>query len=477
MQLYERFKKCLAEGNDADFFDADDLIIIIDQAVDLEDEYVQIEALMRGYRFFPDNEELASRRAFLYYDLNLDSGVKNMVEHKTDDSPMWDLLRLRLRESDDTIARDAENILDAILKRPEKFDDETIIQLVDCASACGLYDWLKANEKQLRKKTDYLPTLLYELFIVADMKPDNEYSLKLLEELTEIEPFNVDFWSALAQTQCNAELLDAAMTSADYALALDSENSGVLALKASILIRKEQFSEAMEILDPLYASAPSALVGELRVRAFYGLAQLPEAIAALTEACQKYPEDRGLMEVALYLQHPEIARLTDSHYLASPAEEQEKWHDWARSHYVNGRLYEAAEVLQSLRRNKALSFRGYKMLASALFCAEEYPAAIDLLESALEGETEAVMPDVVTAGLLSLLKTGQKREAKKMFKRVMGLFPLSIREDWTLTSTLESIGFSSFLGLVHTLLEKPGPIDAEEIDIFHFPLNYNNDNE
>lgn len=477
LKLYERFKEALAEGNDTEFFDADDLVIIIDQAVDLQDEYVQIEALMRGYRFFPDNEELASRRAYLYFDLNIDAGVRNMVEHKRNDAPIWDLLGLRMREGDDSAAEETREILAEIIRRPEKFDDETMIQLVDCASACGMYDWLKENEALLRKKTDYLPTLLYELFIVADMRSDNEYSLKLLEELTELEPFNVEFWAALAQTQCNADNLDAAMTSIDYALAIDSENVQVLTLKASILIRREYYVDALKILEPLYASAPSALAGELKVRAYFGASTLNRTYEVLSEVCAAYPENRSLMEVALFLHPADIDRLLDMHYAATPAEERNDWHDWARRYYISGQLAEASAIYQCLRRNKMLNYAGYKMLATALYCSDNFEQSILLLSAVLDDEPAGLMPDVITSGLLSLIRTGQKRVAKTVFKKVTKAFPLSIREDWTLTSSLEHLGFTSFMSMVHAMLERRGPIDIEEIDIFHFPHNYRENDE
>ena len=146
LKLYERFRDSLAKGGDSDaeFFDADDLLIIIDQAVDLDDEYVEIEAIMRGYRFFPDNEELRARRAFLYFDLNLDRGVENIQAALSPDSPMKKILSLRSKEG--SIDPDtAKRVLDSIVVDGRKFDDETIIQLVDCASACECYDWLKAN--------------------------------------------------------------------------------------------------------------------------------------------------------------------------------------------------------------------------------------------------------------------------------------------------------------------------------------------
>lgn len=477
LQLYERFKKSLQEGNDNEFFDADDLVVIIDQAVDLEDEYVQIEALMRGYRFFPENEELANRRAFLYYDLNLNVGVQNMIKHKPDNSPMWEILRLRIREGEYVDVDNARATLESLLNGDEKFDDETVIQFVDCASASGLYEWLKKNENNIRKKTDYLPTLLYELFIISDINSDYEYGIKLLEELTEIEPFNGDFWTALAQTQDNADLSQAALMSIEYALAIDSENLSILSLKASILIRLKRYDEALSLINSLPSKTLTPLLGALKAHALFDLDRIGESCRVIEEFCKAFPDDRRLVESALCMNHYSIDSILNEHYEASSIAEQKKWEDWARSHYLDGRILEASKILQCLRKRNELTFAGYKALATALLCSKSFVEATELLNSALDSEHEALVPDVIIAGLVSHAYLNQKSEAQRVFEIIMTRFPLSIRGDWTLSSTLESIGFSSFLGHFNTLLEKNGPIDVNEIDIFHFPFseNYNND--
>lgn len=470
LKLYERFRQSLVEGNDAEFFDADDLIIIIDQAVDLEDEYVQIEAIMRGYRFFPDNEELANRRAFLYYDLHLDRGVENMVTHRSDSSPMWDILKLRLTE--DVSPENAEAALNQILATPGKFDDETVIQLVDCASASGCYRWLKDHEAELRAKTEYLPSLLYELFIVADTVPDNEYSVSLLEELTELEPFNADFWFALAQEQSNLERLDDALTSIDYALAIDSENLGVLTLKASVYIRQDKYQEALHILEQLHTTAPDHIVDELRIRAMYGLGQNAQIFFAINEAAEAYPAERIFFEFALFIEHPEIQRLMQTHFDASSDDDRNKWMDWGVDHYVAGHFNAAVQIFYTLFLNQHIPYRGFKYLASALFCAEQYEACIALLDTALENH-DLMIPDIVVAGLLSLVKQGKKRNLKSAFKKVMAQFPMSIKEPWALSSTLENLGFTSFLGILQQNLDAGQMPDFDELNIFHFPQSYN----
>lgn len=481
LQLYERFKQSLAEGSDADFFDADDLVIIIDQAVDLEDEYVQIEALMRGYRFFPDNAELANRRAFLYYDLNIDAGVKDMLAGKRDDSPMWDILKVRSAAAEAgqsvVFGDSARKMLSEVLARDGKFDDETVIQFVDCAADCGLFDWLVENEKTLREKTDYLPTLLYEMFVIADGRGDFDCCLRLLEELTEIEPFNIDFWNALAQTQSSADNLTEALSATDYALAIDSDNAMALTLRASVLIRMDLYAEALEIIDQLLASGANPLLCELKVRALYGMGDNLAVKIALDRFVSDFPTDSNLINLALYIMPDNLSNLLMLHYMAISPDERRQWHELAHAYYTSGKLREAAAMLRCALSNDDLSYHGLKMLATCYYCGKNYKASLDLLTEAMANPEPLLIPDVVIGGILASLRLDGKRKTKSLYQNVLKLFPLSVREDWTMSSVMQKVGFTSLMGLLNDLLEQSGRIDVEEIDIFNVPRSYDGENE
>lgn len=479
LELYNRFKQSLKEGADDDrFYDADDLIIIHDQAVDLDDQYVQIETLMRGFRYFPENEELATRRGFLYYDLNLDNGVNDMLENHTDNSPMWDLLKVRLRETDEAAAADIRAALDRLLQHPDRFDDETVIQLVDAASAAGCYSWLKENEKALRKKTEYLPSLLYELFIVSDLNGDRPYGMKLLEELTEIEPFNLDFWLALAQTQLQELDPEGALASCDYAMAIASDDVNVLSTKATALGLLGRFEEVIELVDPVLAADPTSILAESKVRALIGMNRpelMQEAFDILYRLTHLYPENRALTGLALEVNMPGIEKALLRHYDACSEADRDDWFEWARRLYVSGHPAEAADLLEVLRRKGKLDFAGMKFLASALYTGGRFEECATHFLETLGESPKDVSPDLAVAGLLSLLRLKRKSECKKALKVLLDMFPLNIKSDWMISSTLETIGFSSFIGMLNTMLKGNGNVDLDVLDIFHLPSNYNDE--
>ena len=82
------------------------------------------------------------------------------------------------------------------------FEDEWIIQLVqdrfgDRGSLRG--SW--SREERIMRLTDYPQTFLYEMVEVAKVNYDYEVAMTCAEQLTDLEPFNCEFWENLAEIQ------------------------------------------------------------------------------------------------------------------------------------------------------------------------------------------------------------------------------------------------------------------------------------
>lgn len=476
LNLYNRFKESLKNGDDSTFYDADDLIIIIDQAVDLEDEYTEIEAIMRGYRFFPDNEELASRRAFLYYDMNLNEGVDNMRGQLTADSPMNQILRIRRMEEIPENREAIISLLNQIVETTGLLDDEEMIQLVDCAGATMNLDWLKANEEKLRKKTDYLPTLLYEIFIVSDMYGDRQYSLKLLEELTELQPFNIDFWNAMAQVQAydgdDAVDFDAALSSVEFALAIDSENADALTLKASILLRKEQFEESVNTLQPIADNLPTAISAQIYICGLINSDRIDEATNLLYKYCKEFPESSELVDLALSANIPLKDEILEKFFESGNKSIEETvahWHVWADNLYRDGRLRAAATIYQFMHAHGVLTPAGYRRFFTGLYAMGEYDRCIELYNELEQLQPSLLLTEMILAMLMSYMRKGNKSAAKKAFKSVNDRLPMNMTESWTMGTSIESIGMSNFMTAYKSMIDGRGAMQADLIDIFDIP--------
>ena len=134
-ELYQRFKQELESQSPEDmFYDEKELVEIFDIAGDYDDDYVRMEVLLLGFRLYPSSDDLTVRRSYLYYDMGVDDGVSHMLNAHTPVSGnqiMWELMRLRSLKNPDYIT--ISDSLNKLLETHSRFEDEELIQFVDCA--------------------------------------------------------------------------------------------------------------------------------------------------------------------------------------------------------------------------------------------------------------------------------------------------------------------------------------------------------
>ncbi len=469
-ELYDKFRAGLKGGDEtSSFYDEDDLIDIYDQAADLEDEYVKIEVLLTGSRLYPDSEALAARKGYLFFAYDLQDGVTDTIRRRSTGSLLWKVLEMRAAEaksSDETVAR-----LRELLEAENDLDDETVIQVVDLASAAGAYEWLKENESFLRTKTTYLPTLLYELHVVAIINDDRPFAIAKLEELTEIDPFTADYWAILAEEQLNSDNIDAAISAADYALAISSDHPGAIIAKARALTRTESRpQEVIDLIEPVIddkLSDPS--VAEMYVAALIHVGRQDTAEKFLTEFNDRNPWDRSAVNLLLLLEHPEISVLLDRYYSYDTEHSESEWTEWALTHYNSGGYRQAAMILGCLYRQQGLSIENEILYYSTLYAAEFYTALAAMLDDMIKNHLERLTPELVMAGILSVFRTKGKTAARHALERVMKIHPLEQTSRWGIDNTLKAIGYSSMFGMLTKILETSDRVNIDDIDPFIAP--------
>ncbi len=253
-RLYQRFKQSLSDREDMPFFDEDDLVAIYDYAGDYDDDYIRLEVLFYAARYYPDSMPLSDRRAIYYQTYSDDMRDSYLFDNTAQESLIMNILRLRALNPQ---GEEARRLLDGIVERFDNMDDEEVIQLADAASAIGQVEWLIDRIDVLRGKTDYLATLLYEMDVVFEMNNRYDLSRKVLEELTMIEPFNVDMWRLMAQCYLKLEEYAEGISAVEYALAIDPSDRDALVIKAELLFRADSQKgapEAAAILEPIVMS-------------------------------------------------------------------------------------------------------------------------------------------------------------------------------------------------------------------------------
>jgi tetratricopeptide (TPR) repeat protein len=482
--LYDSFKEELAQNNDdsGTFFDEDDLVVIYDQANDLSDEYVQLEVLLHGNRYFPDSEQLAARKALLYKSYSFTEGINNTLNaHENADGVIWKMLRLlsKRRENQHTCA-DIEQLLNSV----EELDDETIIQLVNFAAyKTNGIKWLKKNEQLLRKKCTYLPTLLYELYLVMEMKNETEYATQKLEELTEIEPFNIDFWISMAECYYRQQMFDKSIAAADYALALDPTNVNAIMAKAETLSCTERNpQEVVDLLEPLANSSNfSERVLQLLCNALVNMHRNDEAIKYIHKFLDEVNEwSREALELLVCIndKDDETKDCLSFYYDHAPEMDENDWVDWAEGHYSGGNYKLAALILAcyDTKSRDGLSVENLGFLASARYTAGMYSECAFQLELMLsESNYDGLTYEDLVTGILSAIRMGAPDLARQFLpSAIEAMQHMQPEQPMTVGTSLQAIGTANMLDLLSAFLSNQTPgLTIDNIDPFPTMNNKN----
>lgn len=254
-EVYRRFKAEALHGKRDMYYDSDDLVVVFDIAGDYEDYHTQLKALLLGARLFPGDEEL-ELRAGLFLDtlggnealvpfLKANNGRKGLV---------WEILRLK---STHPGAGDIEAQLDAMVDANRFNDDEEIIQFVNLIEDTQQQQWLARNAMRFVDKCQYRDTALNEVASVLQ-DTDAPLAIKLLDELSSIDPFNTETWGKLAELHGREGNVTEGLQAIDYALAIDPAGSRNRFIKGCLLMQGDPASqEATEIFADAFNKTPA----------------------------------------------------------------------------------------------------------------------------------------------------------------------------------------------------------------------------
>lgn len=349
-ELCRRFRESLVDKSAVLFYDEDELIEIFDYAGDLNDDYLRTEALLLGARLYPDSQALKERRAVLYSAFGSDMAAKYLDDNASVEGALWDIMRLRKQLP---VGDEAGKALDSLVARYDLFDDEEIIQLTDLASKLGRYDWLVSRLGMLRKKTTYQPTLIFEVAVIAELNNDFKEAIKLLDELTQIEPYNYQYWQMLAELQKKDGDNDGAMSSLEMALAINPDDaSGEFYLCRLLCETPGRMRDAAVRLEKLYKAHP-----EDPDIAHYYLMALTEtggdpyserSFAILSDSYRHNPGHRQIATDMLAVDHPDAVKAIAESARQQPIE-LDDWLDWA-SHFSSIDAPKQANVILGVAR-------------------------------------------------------------------------------------------------------------------------------
>lgn len=233
-KLYDEFVDALSKGADMSSFSKDDLLDIYDYSRGIPDDYVGLEALLAGIRYFPRSRDMRKRVALYMHDL----GQDDLAERAAERLPGSSVIRLCNRIADLGALPDDNARFQAMFAGVPKqsLEDGDLLYIIDMLNSGGQSALVEKYSKEIAGLCQYPTTIYHELYRNALDARDYQNALGYAVRLTEMEPFNLRFWIDLANLQ-NGPLGEpqSALETIEYALAIDPDSTEALLSRANAL--------------------------------------------------------------------------------------------------------------------------------------------------------------------------------------------------------------------------------------------------
>lgn len=279
--LYDRFRKEVESGAVIDYYEINELLDIYDYAQDEGDAMVQMFVFLTASRLYPDNHEFDERMAFFLSYVSQDAASDMAMRGGRRDTPLWDVLQMGVKNYP---SGDPEGDLDRILTKYDKLDCESVLKIIDLLRELDRRDLLVKYYPRLSKRAEDSRGLAFE--VAETLKEDDAYleeARRVAEELTRLEPFNIEAWLLLARIEFGLSHTDDALAAVDYALAIDPDHFNARLTKGVIMVvMDDKRSESIEILEEILSKDP------LNNYALEGLAEAYIRDKRIKEACDIY---------------------------------------------------------------------------------------------------------------------------------------------------------------------------------------------
>ncbi|MDE6418111.1 MAG: tetratricopeptide repeat protein [Duncaniella sp.] len=472
--LYEEFlSEVVRAGNQEAYFDEQDLVEIFDYSSDMDNYIAKMEVLLYGARHYPDSQPLATRRAWFYSSFGEMDAAAELNERVSNGGVLNELLRLTAEGASDTPA--TRSRLDAMVDANDDFADEELIQLVDFCAEARMLDWVERNYERVKAKCSYPQTFIYEYANRCEEEMKYGRAVALFEELTMMEPFTVDFWERLAAAQYREGLYDAALSSAEYAMAISPQSPEASRIKGMALYALgRDFETVAELMTPLLAYPEandtdlSVLVGSL-----VELGRNAEAVEKIKIYMDTHPVSRPALGILITISPADgLARLRE---YAPRIEETVPVREWAMREYVEGKGSLAASLIGFCLDSGDISTYTRSLACEIYFANEMYPEAIAAGRSAVEGDPDGYLgyPALVYSLSMAFVRVGMLDEAREFASQALGaLVEAKGRPDAPSTGSLTPVEAHVYLsGLVRYLFAFSRDISRPDSQID--PLKFN----
>ena len=289
-EMLDDYERAVKSGQEV-FMDADDLADIADH-YQLEGRYDDAQkALERALELEPDsvvalnymiqnaidNEDYRAAEKYL----------KRIEDHSL---PEYTYSRVEIWVAQGRV-KEADKYLRECLKtiEPDEYQDFVL----DAANIYSNYGYgEEAMQWMMRAKqenTEDFKELMARTLFGLGKYDDSE---RIFNELLDKNPFQKRYWTALANTQFMKEDYGAAISSSEYAIAIDPKDAEGILSKANGLYQLENYEEALNFYKRYEEQEPDDEFGLLHQGScLINMGRFEEAVDMLKKADKKAPED------------------------------------------------------------------------------------------------------------------------------------------------------------------------------------------
>ena len=281
--MLSNYEESIASGNPL-YLDADDFVDIADYYNMHGDNDLARDTVKRGLAIFPDDTLLnvfMSRQALA--SSNFKDARRYAARIADKDAPDYHYLKAEILIAQQRIT-DADRYLRELFRTipPEEVQDyvKDVANLyVDYGISRKAYEWMMRSPGD--NSDDFKELMARALFGLGKYKD----SQRLFNELIDHNPYSKHYWTALATAQYMDEDYGAAVTSSEYAIAIDPDDPDSLIAKANSLLKLGNYEQAAEYYARYAKACPTDVLGFLHQAAcLVNIGRHQEAVSLLQTA-------------------------------------------------------------------------------------------------------------------------------------------------------------------------------------------------
>ena len=459
VELYNKFRDALASDSGSMYFDENELIDIFDYAGDIEDDYVRLEVLLLAARIHPDSEELLQRRAIFLSSVSLPALQDFMKSVPPgDNSTMWRILRARSFAN----FRVNESLFLEFVSTLELNNDEEIIQFVALCKVSDCLDLLIANIEKVKDRCHDSEVLFYEVARQCDTPQQMDLALPILEDLTMTDPFNIDYWTLMAEFQIALGQYNQALQSVNFAKAIDPENYLALSYEASALMALNRFGEAAEALRKAEKNGQDSYLTRTQlVEALRQEGRIEEAASLARELFNENPIDSDMMMQSLLLKPETAEEVLSMHYRSGGSIEEDLMLRRVSVLSNMGAIASAVTYLRWYRKAYDLSVSAKCIMLELLYVSGNYKEALDCIQETMD-DIVLQPSEIATAVVIASVLMRNRLFDKALEFCNEWINEMQALQSYNLTINVLSIGVKIKLRAIRELLmNNSEPSDAE----------------